>query len=480
MPIANPGPDAKHNGGNDKDGRAMKPKALRRCSVIFFVAIVMVSISISGCESTTARPVAVKTDPPSGHVMPSGGEDAFERALLLAAAERDSQAREVLDPLLRRNPHHARARVLHGVLRAREGRVGDAIEIFETLRREAPDMPEPYNNLAVLYTVEGRLDDARKILLESLERRPDAVTYANLGEVYAKLAHDANERARELDAGVVASPSQEATPVSASSQATAGPAQTEPREGDAHAGRPVAEPHLAAAEPDASARTRPDPTTQAQSAAPEPADSAPEPGDPAPEPVNPATAPSAIAADVRAPNPQAESTQEATTETVAAASKEASTPHTFCADAGGFRGRRAVADAALWLQSFGAEVIEVRHEERRIADGHWIYLPPFENRRQADAKLQEIRALGVRDVAVIPDGDLANGISFGIYKNADNANRRVAALEELGQSVRSRVTDEEVAGVYMIKARSGGSPDTLDTAWTSQFPGQSIRVVDCG
>ena len=466
MSIANPGPDAKRNGGYDKDGRAMKPKALRQCSVIFFVVIVMISISISGCESTTARSVAVKTDPPSGHAMPTGGEDAFERALLLAAAERDSQAREVLDPLLQRNPDHARARVLNGVLRAREGRVGDAIEIFETLRRDAPDMPEPYNNLAVLYTVEGRLEDARKILLESLERRPDAVTYANLGEVYAKLAHDANERARELDAGVVASRSREATPVSASSQATAGAAQTEPREGDARPGRLVTEPHLAAAEPEASARTRPDPTAQARSAAP--------------EPVNPANTPSVIAADARAPNPQAESAQEATTETSAAASKEASTPGAFCADAGGFRDRRAVADAARWLQSFGAEVIEVRREARRIAAGYWVYLPPFESRRQADAKLQEIRARGVRDVAVIPGGDLANGISFGIYKNMGNAHRRVAALKEIGQPVRSRATDEEVVGVYVIKARAGDSPGTLDVAWTSQFPGQPIRVVDCG
>ena len=466
MLIESPGADAKRNGGNDTDGRAMRPKALRRCSVIFFVVIVMVSISISGCESTTARPVAVKTDPPSDHAMPTDGEDAFERALLLAAAERDSEAREVLDPLLQRNPDHARARVLHGVLRAREGRVGDAIEIFETLRRDAPDMSEPYNNLAVLYTVEGRLDDARKILLESLERRPDAVTYANLGEVYAKLANDANERARELDAGVVASPSREATPVSASSQATTGPAQTEPREGDARPGRLVAEPHRAVAEPDTPARKRPDSTAQAQSAAPEPGDTV--------------TASSVIAAHARAPGTQAESAREATTETSAAASKQASTPGAFCADAGGFRDRRAVADAARWLQSFGAEVIEVRREERRIADSYRVYLPPFESREQAEAKLREIRARGVLDVAVIVDGDLVNGISFGIYKNVDNANRRVAALEELGQSVRSRAADEEVVGVYVIKARAGGSPGTLDIAWTSQFPGQSIRVVDCG
>ena len=360
----------------------MKSRTLRRSPVILPIVIVVISISISGCQWTTARQVAVKTElPPPDQAIPSDGDGAFERALLLAAEERDPEAREVLDPLLQRDPDHTRARLLHGVLRAREGRVGHAIEIFETLKRDHPDMSEPYNNLAVLYTVEGRLDDARRILLESLERRPDAVTWVNLGEVYAKLAHDANERARELDAGVIASPNPEAAPVPASPEAMVDPAQP---------------------------------------------------------------------------------------------------PGAFCADAGRFQRRRAAGAAARWLQSFGAEVIEVRREERRIADRYRVYLPPFESRGQADAKLREIRDRGVRDVAVIPDGDLANGISFGIYRNVDNVHRRVAALEDLGHSVRSRAADERVVGVYVIKARAGGSPTTLDIAWTSQFPEQPIRVVDCG
>lgn len=444
----------------------MKSKVLRRSRVILPIVVVVVSISISGCQSTTAPQVAVKTELPPDQAMPSDGEGVFERALLLAGEERDSEAREVLDPLLQRDPDHTRARLLHGVLRAREGRVGHAIEIFETLRRDNPDMSEPYNNLAVLYAVEGRLDDARKILLESLERRPDAVTYANLGEVYAKLANDANERARELDTAVVASLNQEAAPVSASSEASVGPAQTDPREGDTQSVRSVVEPHGAALEPEVPARRRPDSTAEPRSAAPEPG--------------NPAATPSTMAAGAGAPNPRTESARRATTGTISAVSKVASTPGAFCANAGGFQGRRAVAAAARWLQSFGAEVIEVRREARRITDSYWVYLPPFESRRQADAKLREIRDRGVRDVAVIPDGDLANGISFGIYKNVDNVHRRVAALEELGHSVRSRAADEKVVEEYVIKARAGGSPTTLDVAWTSQFPEQSIRIVDCG
>ena len=189
----------------------MKSNTLWRCTIILPIVAVIVSVSVSGCLPTTARHVTVKPELPPGQAMPSDGEGAFERALSLAAEERHSEAREVLDPLLQRDPNHVQAHLLHGVLRAREGRISDAIEIFETIRRDSPDMSEAYNNLAVLYTVEGRLDDARRILLESLKRRPDAVTYANLGAVYARLAQDANERARELDADVVPSVTDGAT-----------------------------------------------------------------------------------------------------------------------------------------------------------------------------------------------------------------------------------------------------------------------------
>ena len=307
------------------------------------------------------------------------GGEAFERALALAGEERSAEARDALGPVLEHEPVDAQARLLHGVLRAHEGRVGEAIEIFEALRNEHPDMLEPYNNLAVLYALEGRLEAARETLLVTLERRPDAAVYVNLGDVYTKLARRAYEHARELEAGGGARTDQELD------TAFAMPAGSEP----------------------------------------------------------------------------------------------ASTPSAFCARAGGFDGRGDVAEAARWLQSHGAEVLEVRHEERRVTDGYQVYLPPLQTREEAVAKLREIRNSGVRDVAVVPDGDLANGISFGIYRKAENMNRRVAALERLGYAVRSQPAELEPAGEYVVEARVGGAPAALDAAWTSRFPGQALRVVDC-
>ena len=132
--------------------------------------------------------------------------EALDRALSLAAEERYAEAREALDPLLEREPRHPRARLLDGVLKARTGRVSEAIDVFNALLHDHPGMFEPYNNLAVLYAVQGRLDEARETLLAALEHQPAAVVYANLGDVYADLARRAYLRARSFEPGGEAGP----------------------------------------------------------------------------------------------------------------------------------------------------------------------------------------------------------------------------------------------------------------------------------
>ena len=354
------------------------------------------------------------------------GDEAFERALSLAAEKRYPQAREALDPLLERTPDNPRVRVLHGVLLAREGRTGEAIDIFEALRRDHPDMNEPYNNLAVLHAMEGRLEDARTILLATLERRPDAVAWANLGDVYERLARRAYERARALEAGA----------------------------GDSTERQTVAA------------------TTQRRNAATHSHDAAA--GSPAP-----GATPPAVATTAPAPDTRIGSARETAPETVAATPESASAPDAFCAHAGEFPERRTVADAAKWLQSFGVEVLEVRRAEHRNPISYKVYLPPFESRRQAVAKLGEIHDRGVRDVALISDGDLVNGISFGVYRDTDNMDRRVAAMERLGYSVRSQAAEVKVVREYTLGIRATGMAATLDAAWKSRYPGQPFRVVDC-
>ena len=122
----------------------------------------------------------------------------IEDALSLVAQERYAEARELLEPLLEREPDTPGVRLLLGVLHAREGNFVEAIAVFESLRNDHPSMFEAHNNLAVLYAKLGRLDDARKALVAAVDLNPDAVVYANLGDVYMKLAERAYERAHAL------------------------------------------------------------------------------------------------------------------------------------------------------------------------------------------------------------------------------------------------------------------------------------------
>ena len=407
-----------------------------------------------------------------------GGAE-FERALALAGEKRFAEARDVLGSVLEHEPDDVQARLLHGVLRAHEGRVGEAIDIFEALRHEHPDLLEPYNNLAVLYALDGRLEAARETLLATLDRRADAVVYANLGDVYTKLARRAYEHARELEAGGGVRTDQELDTAFAMPVTPEG--STDPAPRGAATQQPVMAPPGDAADPAAptvepgAATTKP---AEVESEATQPAvpavpgqESATGTQDVAPESPG-------VATEGQAPA-MPESPDADAVEAAPAEPEPASTPSAFCARAGGFVGRRDVAEAARWLQSHGAEVLEVHHEARAAADGYRVYLPPLQTRAEAVTKLREIRNRGVRDVAVVPDGDLANGISFGIYRKAENMNRRVAALERLGYAVRSQPAKLESVGEYVVEARAGGAPAALDAAWTSRFPGQALRVVDC-
>ena len=131
----------------------------------------------------------------------ASADDALERALSLVSQERYSEARKVFEPLLKRAPDAPRVLLLHGILEAHAGNTREAVAIFERVQRDHPDMFEPYNNLAVLRAREGRLDAARDALVAALRRRPDAVAYANLGDVYLRLADRAYSRAREAGSG---------------------------------------------------------------------------------------------------------------------------------------------------------------------------------------------------------------------------------------------------------------------------------------
>lgn len=98
-------------------------------------------------------------------------------------------------------PRDPQLRFLRGVAQADSGRQTDAIATFTKLTEEYPELPEPYNNLAVLYANQNQLDKARTALEMAIRTNPSyATAHENLGDIYAKLASQAYNKALQLDA----------------------------------------------------------------------------------------------------------------------------------------------------------------------------------------------------------------------------------------------------------------------------------------
>lgn len=113
-----------------------------------------------------------------------------------------TQAVNDLDKYLDRNPNNAEALFSKGLALTMQGQDDAAIKVFAALARDYPELPEPYNNLAVLYARAGRYEEARDALEAALVNHPSFPTaHENLGDIYAALANAAYNRAIVLDKG---------------------------------------------------------------------------------------------------------------------------------------------------------------------------------------------------------------------------------------------------------------------------------------
>lgn len=98
------------------------------------------------------------------------------------------------------NPKNAEALFMRGVILVELGKRDEAIKSFTELTEKYPNLPEPYNNLAVLYADQGQYDKARKALEAAIKTHPSyATAHENLGDIYARLASEAYDKALKLD-----------------------------------------------------------------------------------------------------------------------------------------------------------------------------------------------------------------------------------------------------------------------------------------
>ncbi|MDP2155505.1 MAG: tetratricopeptide repeat protein, partial [Sulfuricella sp.] len=142
---------------------------------------------------------------------------------------------------------------------------------------------EPYNNLAVLHASQGQYEKSRQALEMAISTHPSyATAHENLGDIYAKMASQAYDKALQLDKGNVAAQTKLALVkelFSAGGKANRAPTKAAPA-----VVASAAAPATAPAKPEAP-KPAPTPAPAAQPvAAPTPVPAKPEPPKPAPEP----------------------------------------------------------------------------------------------------------------------------------------------------------------------------------------------------
>ena len=112
------------------------------------------------------------------------------------------QALDKVNVYLTTKPKDAVGRFIRGLAQAELGKTNDAIATFTSLTEDFPELPEPYNKLAVLYSSKGQFEKARVALELAIQTHPSYSTaHENLGDIYAKLASQAYDKALQLDKG---------------------------------------------------------------------------------------------------------------------------------------------------------------------------------------------------------------------------------------------------------------------------------------
>ena len=120
----------------------------------------------------------------------------------LLRAGRVAEALDKADRFLAAKPRDPQMRFLKGVSQGQAGRTAEAIATYTALTQDYPELPEPHNNLGVLYAAQSDFDKARAALELAVRLQPNyAVAHENLGDVYAKLAARSYARSQQLDAG---------------------------------------------------------------------------------------------------------------------------------------------------------------------------------------------------------------------------------------------------------------------------------------
>lgn len=129
----------------------------------------------------------------------SAHADIYQDVQTLVSSGQWRQAELKAQEHLFTQPTDPQMRLLLSRIQDGQGQASDALITLQALTQSFPELPEPYNNLAVLLARQKRYAEALAQLQAAVRARPDyATALENLGDVYVALALQAYQNAGQV------------------------------------------------------------------------------------------------------------------------------------------------------------------------------------------------------------------------------------------------------------------------------------------
>ena len=127
-----------------------------------------------------------------------------------------------------------------------------------------------------------------------------------------------------------------------------------------------------------------------------------------------------------------------------------------CFSLGPFHSFEDVAETRALLEEVSANISE-RETQALVEKGYWVFMPPYESLLEANKALFSLEALGLKDIAVIYNGDWKNAISLGYFLRQENAARRKKDLEDRDFAPKMRVQRQSESRYWLDYEQNPGS-----------------------
>lgn len=387
----------------------------KRIILIFLTVVIATSVAIAGNIYDEIQDL-VK-------------QDQLNEALQLVQSERTKSQADI------------KLQFMEGLILTKLEDYSQAEIIFLEMIQKHPELPEPFNNLAVVYAAQGNYHEALQALQNALDKHPNyATAHENRGDIYAKMARNAYGQALKLDSNnkavrkkLVLIHEHQAMPAESVKNAPRpSPAQSVTKQAvpDFNILEPIipliVKPHLGALVDNLIMQSAPNSTHSSDSLA-------------------------------------------------AVSSSDSLSEAMICYTYGPIPDLQSASLLKTWFDEHDI-TYHARQTNKQGKQLFWLYLPPQESREAALLVLRELKKKGIGAPRLIEEGVFLNGISLGLFLQQATLDKRLMEIKGAGYAPLVEAHTGDATAHWFDVRVVASNKQLLLAGLPSQF---NVAVVDC-